>query len=161
MRAQILTYSRARGLFAGVSVNGAVVHQDGNATQAFYGQDYLYYSLLKGEVAPPADAQNFLKTVELYAPSSRLSKTAHAHPPASATTTGITPVATGTAPPAADSVSAPESEAAPAATSAASPTDPTASAAPAADTTKTSVPAPAAKTQVPAAPAPADPAEQP
>jgi lipid-binding SYLF domain-containing protein len=161
MRAQILTYSLARGLFAGVSVNGAVVHQDGNATQAFYGQDYLYYSLLKGEVAPPADAQNFLKTVELYAPSSRLSKTAHAHPPASATTTGITPVATGTAPPAADSVSAPESEAAPAATSAASPTDPTASAAPAADTTKTSVPAPAAKTQVPAAPAPADPAEQP
>jgi lipid-binding SYLF domain-containing protein len=163
MRAQILTYSRARGLFAGVSVNGAVVHQDGNATQAFYGQDYLYYSLLKGEVAPPADAENFLKTVEHYAPSQHLSKTAQSHtPPASATTTGLTPVSTGTAPPSSDSVTAPASEAAPAATPAAAPADPTASAAPTADATKTPVPAPAAITQTPAAaPAPTDPGDQP
>lgn len=156
MRAQILTYSRARGLFAGVSVNGAVVHQDGNATQAFYGQDYLYYSLLKGEVPPPADAQNFLKTVELYAPSHRWSKTAQSHEPASAKTTGLTPVATGTTPPTADSVPLPASEAAPATT----PADPTASAVPADDTTATPVAAPAATTQAPA-PAPADPAKQP
>ena len=33
MRAQILTYSRARGLFVGVSVNGAVIRQDDGATQ--------------------------------------------------------------------------------------------------------------------------------
>jgi lipid-binding SYLF domain-containing protein len=74
MRAQILTYSRSRGLFAGVSVNGAVVHQDGGATQAFYGKDWTFYSLLNGEVPAPADAQNFLKTVELYAPTRRAAK---------------------------------------------------------------------------------------
>jgi lipid-binding SYLF domain-containing protein len=71
MRAQILTYSRARGLFAGVSVNGAVVHQDNNATQAFYGKDWTFYSLLNGQVPVPPDAQNFVKTVEQYAPIRR------------------------------------------------------------------------------------------
>ena len=69
MRAQILTYSRARGLFLGVSVNGAVVRQDNGATQTFYGKDWTFYSLLNGQVPAPADAQNFLKTVELYAPT--------------------------------------------------------------------------------------------
>src|SRR5579864_3122984 len=37
MRAQVLTYSRARGVFAGVSLNGAVVKQDKDATREFYG----------------------------------------------------------------------------------------------------------------------------
>ena len=74
MRAQILTYSRSRGLFLGVSVNGAVVHQDDGATHAFYGKDWTFYSLLNGEVPAPADAQNFLKTVELYAPTRRAAK---------------------------------------------------------------------------------------
>jgi len=71
MRAQILTYSRSRGLFAGVAVDGAVVHQDDNATHAFYGKDWTFYSLLNGEVPVPADAQNLVKTVEHYAPTRR------------------------------------------------------------------------------------------
>ncbi len=37
MRAQVLTYSRARGVFAGVSLNGAVVKQDKDTTREFYG----------------------------------------------------------------------------------------------------------------------------
>src|SRR5438552_1439558 len=37
MRAQVLTYSRARGVFAGVSLNGAVLKQDKDSTRAFYG----------------------------------------------------------------------------------------------------------------------------
>ena len=37
MRAQVLTYSRARGVFAGVSLNGAVVKQDKDSTREFYG----------------------------------------------------------------------------------------------------------------------------
>ena len=84
MRAQILTYSRARGLFAGVSVNGAVVHQDNSATQAFYGKDWTFYSLLNGQVPAPPDAQNFLKTVELYAPTRRAAQ--HPAAPAPAAT---------------------------------------------------------------------------
>src|ERR1700691_5905666 len=38
MRAEVLTYSRARGLFAGVSLNGAVIKQDKDSTREFYGR---------------------------------------------------------------------------------------------------------------------------
>ena len=138
MRAQILTYSRSRGLFAGVSVNGALVRQDGSATQAFYGKDWLYYSLLKGEVSPPPDAQNFLKTVELYAPTPHLAKTAQAHAPASATASGITPVATGTSPPA-DAAPAAETESAPEEAPAAKPAAPAASPTPSSSTDPTPI----------------------
>jgi len=84
MRAQILTYSRSRGLFAGVSVNGAVVHQDNGATQSFYGKDWTFYSLLNGEVPPPPQVESFLKTVELYAPTRRAAT--HPAPPIPAAT---------------------------------------------------------------------------
>ncbi len=40
LRAQILSYSRTRGLFAGVSVNGSTLRQDQNANERFYGQPY-------------------------------------------------------------------------------------------------------------------------
>lgn len=38
MRAQILSYSRARGVFAGVTLNGSTIRQDGDANQRFYGR---------------------------------------------------------------------------------------------------------------------------
>jgi hypothetical protein len=68
MRAQVLTYSRSRGLFLGVSLNGAVIRQDSGDTQAFYGKNYTFYSVLNGEVAPPQDALLLLKTVQQYSP---------------------------------------------------------------------------------------------
>src|SRR5579862_282771 len=71
MRAQVLTYSRARGLFLGVSLSGGVIKQDDADTQAFYGKDWTYYSLLRGEVPPPKDAEVLLNTVEKYAPTPR------------------------------------------------------------------------------------------
>jgi SH3 domain-containing YSC84-like protein 1 len=71
MRAQVLTYSRARGLFLGVSLSGGVIKQDDADTQAFYGKDWTYYSLLKGEVPAPKDAEVLLNTVEKYAPTPR------------------------------------------------------------------------------------------
>lgn len=71
MRAQVLTYSRARGLFLGVSLSGGVIKQDNADTQAFYGKDWTYYSLLRGEVPPPKDAEALLNTVEKYAPTPR------------------------------------------------------------------------------------------
>ena len=61
MRAQVLTYSRSRGLFLGVSLSGAVIRQDDGDVLAFYGKDWTFYSLLNGEVPPPQDSQVFLK----------------------------------------------------------------------------------------------------
>jgi SH3 domain-containing YSC84-like protein 1 len=71
MRAQVLTYSRARGLFLGVSLSGGVIKQDDADTQAFYGKDWTYYSLLNGQVPPPKDADVLLNMVERYAPTPR------------------------------------------------------------------------------------------
>src|SRR5271157_5196091 len=120
MRAQILTYSRARGLFLGVSLSGAVIRQNDGDVRAFYGKDWTFYSLLSGEVPPPPEAQSFLKTVELYAPTRRPLTPAVAAAPAPASqpaamapdtpaepTSSATP-AVATAPaPAEDSASAP------------------------------------------------------
>ncbi|ABF41348.1 protein of unknown function DUF500 [Candidatus Koribacter versatilis Ellin345] len=67
MRAQILTYSRARGVFAGVSVNGASVRQDRDATRDFYGRMVPYNKLLKGGTDSPEDAQPWLTALARYA----------------------------------------------------------------------------------------------
>lgn len=66
MGAELLTYSRSRGLFAGVDLNGAVVSQSTDATRSFYGVAYPFSQLLKGQVAVPAPAQPFVRTVAKY-----------------------------------------------------------------------------------------------
>ncbi len=71
LRAQVLTYSRSRGLFLGVSLSGGVIRQDQADTQAFYGKDWSFYSLLNGQVPIPPDAETLLRTVEKYAPTPR------------------------------------------------------------------------------------------
>ena len=67
MRAQVLTYSRARGVFAGVSLNGAVVKQDKDSTREFYNRMVSFNALLKGEVEPPPAANPFLTTLAKWA----------------------------------------------------------------------------------------------
>jgi len=67
MRAQVLTYSRARGVFAGVSLNGAVVKQDKNSTREFYGHFVTSKAALTGEVDAPAAASPFLTTLAKWA----------------------------------------------------------------------------------------------
>jgi lipid-binding SYLF domain-containing protein len=67
MRAEVLTYSRARGLFAGVSLNGAVVKQDKDSTREFYGRMVSFPASLKGEVEPPAGANAFLTSLAKWA----------------------------------------------------------------------------------------------
>ena len=67
MRAQVLTYSRARGVFAGVSLNGAVVKQDKNSTREFYGHFVTSKASLTAEVDPPAAANPFLSTLAKWA----------------------------------------------------------------------------------------------
>jgi len=68
MRAEVLTYSRARGVFAGISLNGAVIKQDRDDTRAFYGRMVPYRSLLTGLTPVPADANPFLEKLTQYAP---------------------------------------------------------------------------------------------
>lgn len=123
LRAQVLTYSRSRGLFLGVSLGGGVIKQDDADTQAFYGKTWTYRSLLKGQVPAPTDAQGFLQTVEKYAPTPRphVPPTASADPAMSAPTASAAPLATTPAPSA-------EAEP-PASSSAARPAEPVAAAA--------------------------------
>src|SRR5271165_4356727 len=72
MRAQVLTYSRSRGLFLGVSLGGAVIRQDQADTQAFYSKDRTFYSLLNRQVTAPQNAMVLLNTVEKYAPTPKV-----------------------------------------------------------------------------------------
>jgi SH3 domain-containing YSC84-like protein 1 len=67
MRAQVLTYSRARGVFAGVSLNGAVLKQDKDSTRDFYGHMVTFKAALTGEVEPPPAANPFLSTLAKWA----------------------------------------------------------------------------------------------
>src|ERR1700682_2318352 len=67
MRAQVLTYSRARGVFAGVSLNGAVVKQDKDSTREFYGRMVPFRTALTGEIEPPPAANAFLSSLAKWA----------------------------------------------------------------------------------------------
>ena len=67
MRAQVLTYSRARGIFAGVSLNGAVVKQDKDSARDFYGHMVTFKAALTGEVDPPSTAYPFLSSLAKWA----------------------------------------------------------------------------------------------
>ncbi len=62
-KAEVLVYSRTRGLFAGLTLNGAVIKQDDDATRAFYGRMEGFRPTLTGQVTAPADAQGFLAAV--------------------------------------------------------------------------------------------------
>ncbi len=53
LRAEILTYSRARGLFAGVTVNGSTIGQDEDATRELYGKFVPFKTILTGAVDMP------------------------------------------------------------------------------------------------------------
>src|SRR5215475_6938394 len=63
MKAEVLTYSRARGLFAGVTVNGSAIHQDEDATRELYGRLVPFKTILTGAVATPAGGEPFVAAV--------------------------------------------------------------------------------------------------
>lgn len=69
MRAQVLTYSRSRGLFAGLELNGAVIKEDKDSTRDFYGRMVPFKTSLKGEVEAPKAAYPFLSTLSKWAQS--------------------------------------------------------------------------------------------
>jgi lipid-binding SYLF domain-containing protein len=65
LNTDVLTYSRARGVFVGINLNGAVVRQDANSTAAVYGQKVDFRQILSGQVPTPPDSsvQRFISTV--------------------------------------------------------------------------------------------------
>jgi lipid-binding SYLF domain-containing protein len=67
MRAQVLSYSRARGAFAGLELSGAAVHQDKDATREFYGRMVTFKTSLAGDLKPPDNAYPFLSALSKWA----------------------------------------------------------------------------------------------
>ena len=67
MRAQVLSYSRARGLFAGLELNGAVIKQDKDSTREFYGRMVPFRTSLQGTIEAPKGAYPFLSTLAKWA----------------------------------------------------------------------------------------------
>jgi lipid-binding SYLF domain-containing protein len=67
MKAQVLTYSRTRGVFAGVSLAGAVIKQDKDATREFYGRMVPFRTSLTGNVEASAAAYPLLSTLAKWA----------------------------------------------------------------------------------------------
>lgn len=66
MQSELLTWSRARGLFAGVDLDGVSVSQNAADTQLLYGTPHTFRSILDGDVPVPGDARPFVRTVAKY-----------------------------------------------------------------------------------------------
>ena len=81
MKAEVLTYSRARGLFAGIDLSGSVIKQDKDETRVLLGKMVPFETILNGKVPPPKAAEPFLATVTKYAPpGARQARLARPHP---------------------------------------------------------------------------------
>src|SRR5437588_5058505 len=63
MNTQVLTYSRSRGAFAGITLEGAVIQQDDDSTRAIYGKHRMFRKILSGKVSTPESAEAFVKAV--------------------------------------------------------------------------------------------------
>ena len=61
--AEFLTYSRSKGLFAGLDLTGDIVNQNNGDTETYYGKGIGYRKILSGAVPVPAGAQHFIATV--------------------------------------------------------------------------------------------------
>ena len=69
MRAEILTYSRARGLFAGISLEGSTLRPDGDANQHLYGRKIKAQEIIReGKAAAPAPAKELIALLNQKSP---------------------------------------------------------------------------------------------
>lgn len=66
MKAEVLTYSRSRGIFAGINLDGAAITQDKDETRVLYGRMEDFADILNGRVAAPKESDQFLTTVRKY-----------------------------------------------------------------------------------------------
>jgi len=63
LNTEILTYSRSKGAFAGITLNGAVVQQDDDSTFAIYGRKASFHSILAGGVRAPKSTLKFMQAI--------------------------------------------------------------------------------------------------
>lgn len=63
MNTEMLTYSRSKGVFAGLTLEGAVVEQDNDSTRAIYGHHMMFRDILSGKASTPRSAAAFMKAV--------------------------------------------------------------------------------------------------
>ena len=66
MRAEVLTYSRARGVFAGIDLNGAAITQDKDSTRILYGKMVPFPTILQGTVPAPSGSAALENAVKKY-----------------------------------------------------------------------------------------------
>jgi lipid-binding SYLF domain-containing protein len=74
MRSQTLTYSRSRGVFAGVTLNGVEITQDHDGTRILYGRTVPFATILGGKVRTPEGVQRLMSTLTRHAPDVRPKK---------------------------------------------------------------------------------------
>ena len=75
LRAEILSYSRSRGLFAGISLEGSTLRPDNDANKALYGKEIDAKDIVrKGAVPAPAAAQQLLSTLNTKSPKNKSEK---------------------------------------------------------------------------------------
>jgi SH3 domain-containing YSC84-like protein 1 len=74
LNSEMLSYSRAKGLFAGVELNGAKIRQDDDTTKQLYGQVIPFKDILSGGVPTPPDARDFIVEVQRDFREARASK---------------------------------------------------------------------------------------
>lgn len=67
-QAEILTYSRQRGVFAGLSLSGATIREDDKANRELYGHDVRNREVVDGSIAVPEAAKPFIATLNKYSP---------------------------------------------------------------------------------------------
>ncbi|MGA2694840.1 MAG: lipid-binding SYLF domain-containing protein [Terriglobales bacterium] len=63
MNTEMLTYSRSKGVFAGLTLEGAVIQEDNDSTRAIYGKDKAFRTILSGKVSTPKSAEAFMHAV--------------------------------------------------------------------------------------------------
>lgn len=63
LNTEVLTYSRSKGIFAGLTLEGAVIEQDNDSTRAIYGHHMMFRSILSGRAATPESGQAFVQAV--------------------------------------------------------------------------------------------------
>jgi len=63
MNTEVLTYSRSHGVFAGLTLEGAVVEQDNDSTRAIYGRHLGFRFILSGRVSTPRSGESFVRAV--------------------------------------------------------------------------------------------------
>ena len=71
LSAEILSYSRTKGVFAGVSLDGSVVQADKSGDKAMYGDDVDRHEILSGKVPVPESARPLLRELREYAEAAK------------------------------------------------------------------------------------------